>query len=110
MNCWFQQSVTDSFCMDRLAPLRDGLGLLAGSACPHYDGEEQRRPAFRHFIESGELDAGWAADDAAALVFSGTVLEEVVIAHPGAAAYRVEKGDDGRAVERRLDARYLLTP
>src|SRR4051794_25764999 len=34
MNCWFDQSVTDSFGPDELAPLDDGLGLVAGSACP----------------------------------------------------------------------------
>jgi peptidase E len=44
MNCWFEQSVTDSFDVAFLAPLHDGLGLLAGSACPHYDGEERRPP------------------------------------------------------------------
>jgi len=32
MICWFECSVTDSF--GPLAPLRDGLGLLAGSALP----------------------------------------------------------------------------
>jgi dipeptidase E len=46
-----------------LAPLHDGLGLLPGSACPHFDGEEQRRPAFRRLVAAGELADGWAADD-----------------------------------------------
>jgi dipeptidase E len=44
MNCWFEGSTTDSFDVTRLAGLADGLGLLPGSACPHYDGEDQRRP------------------------------------------------------------------
>jgi peptidase E len=101
MNCWFEASVTDSF-GTRLAPLHDGLGLLAGTACPHYDGEEQRRPAYRQLVASGELSAGWAADDGAALVFAGTELAEVVSSRPEAAAYRVEP--DG---EQRLPARYL---
>jgi len=107
MNCWFEQCVTDSFYVDRLAPLPDGLGLLPGSACPHFDGEEQRRPAYHRFIESGELEPGWAADDAAALIFSGTAVEEVVTSQVGATAYRVERGDDG-VIERRLDARLLV--
>ena len=54
MNCWFESSVTDSF-GPGLAPLHDGLGLLAGSACPHYDGEPERRPAYRSLIAAGEL-------------------------------------------------------
>ena len=45
-NCWFQCCVTDSF-STALDPLHDGLGLLPGSFCPHYDGEERRRPVYR---------------------------------------------------------------
>jgi len=33
--CWFEAGITDSFTPE-LGPLRDGLKLLAGSACPHY--------------------------------------------------------------------------
>jgi peptidase E len=106
MNCWFAESVTDSFGVGRLAPLSDGLGLLPGSCCPHYDEEKQRRPAFHAFVESGELGDGWAADDGAALVFSGTVLDEVVSSRAGAAAYRVERAHAGTS-ERKLAARYL---
>jgi dipeptidase E len=47
MLCWFEAGVTDSFGVRRRDPLHDGLGLLAGSACPHYDGEAQRRPTYR---------------------------------------------------------------
>jgi dipeptidase E len=61
MNCWFSESVTDSFAADELAALKEGLGLLPGSGCPHYDGEEQRRPTFRRMIATGELADGWAA-------------------------------------------------
>jgi peptidase E len=67
MICWFEQSVTDSFFLDRLAPLHDGLGLLPGSACPHYDGEPARRPAYRALIQDGTLPPGYAADDGQAL-------------------------------------------
>jgi peptidase E len=107
MNCWFEESVTDSFDLACLAPLRDGLGLLPGSACPHYDGEEQRRPTFRRLIGAGELADGWAADDGAALVFEGTELIEVVASRPDARAYRVERTQDGDVRERGLPARYL---
>jgi peptidase E len=104
MNCWFEGSVTDSF--GELAPLSDGLGLLPGSACPHYDGEEQRRPAFHRFIASGALSGGWAAEDGAALLFSGTTLAEVVTSRVTASAYRVESDGAGVA-EQRLTARHL---
>jgi dipeptidase E len=106
MNCWFRESVTDSFDLDALAPLKDGLGLIPASACPHYDGEEQRRPTYRRLVAAGVLGDGWAADEGAALVFSGETLEEVVTSRPDVAAYRVERTADGVA-ERRLEARYL---
>ena len=107
MNCWFEESVTDSFVLDELAPLHDGLGLLPGSACPHYDGEEQRRPVFTTLVGAGELADGWAADDGAALVFGGTELDEVVASRPHATAVRVERTAGGGVDERRLPARYL---
>ena len=50
MICWFEAGVTDSF-GPRLEGMRDGLGFLPGSACPHYDGEEQRRPRYRELVE-----------------------------------------------------------
>jgi dipeptidase E len=94
MNCWFEASTTDSFDLSSLAPLRDGLGLLPGSACPHYDGEEQRRPLYRELVASGQFPAGYAADDAAALVFEGTELREVVCTEAGSTAYRVDAGGE----------------
>jgi dipeptidase E len=106
MNCWFRESVTDSFDLDALAALKDGLGLIPASACPHYDGEEQRRPAYRRLVGTGELQDGWAADEGAALVFHGETLAEVVTSRPDVAAYRVERTAAG-VDERRLDARYL---
>jgi dipeptidase E len=106
MNCWFAESVTDSFHLERLAALKDGLGLIAASACPHYDGEEQRRPTFRRLVGSGELGDGWAADEGAALVFAGEALEEVVAERRGPAGYKVERTAEG-ATEERIPARYL---
>jgi dipeptidase E len=100
MICWFEAGVTDSFGPE-LEGLRDGLGLLRGSACPHYDGEELRRPRYRELIAGG-LAPGIAADDGVGLHFEGTELVEVVTCRPGAAAYRV--GADG---EERLVARDL---
>ncbi len=94
MNCWFEGSTTDSFDLSRVAALEDGLALLPGSCCPHYDGEEQRRPLYRRLVAEGVLAPGYAADDAAALVFSGRELAEVVTTEPGSTAYRVESGGE----------------
>ena len=99
-NCWFESCVTDSF-GPQLAPLHDGLAILPGSFCPHYDGEELRRPAYRRLVSDG-LAPGHAADDHAAIHFEGTRLREVVASRPGARAYRVSA--DG---EEPLEARLL---
>lgn len=87
MNCWFEASVTDSF--GPLAPLPDGLGLLPGSACPHYDGEPDRRPTYVDLVGTGTLPAGYAADDGCALVFRDGELLEAVSSRPDAGAWRV---------------------
>jgi peptidase E len=100
MICWYEACVTDSF-GPQLEGLRDGLGFLAGSACPHYDGEERRRPVYRKLVAEG-FPAGMAADDGVALRYDGTELAEVVTVRDGARAYRV--GPDG---ETPLDARLL---
>ncbi len=89
MNCWFAASVTDSF-GPRLAGLPDGLGLLPFSACPHYDGEPQRRPTYERLVAAGFPD-GYAADDGAALVFTDGALTDVVASRVGAGGYRVER-------------------
>jgi len=99
-NCWFEACVTDSFSAE-LDGLGDGLGLLPGSFCPHYDGEERRRPVYLRLVAGG-FPAGIACDDGAAAVYAGTTLEEVVTDRPTARAYRVSA--DG---EEPLGARLL---
>ncbi len=98
-NCWFECCVTDSF-GTHLAPLQDGLGIVPGSFCPHYDSEELRRPAYCSLVDGG-FAPGYAADDGAALHFVGTELKEVVGSQPGASGYRVEPGSE-RPIAARL--------
>jgi len=100
-NCWFEASLTDSF-GDELQPLRDGLGLLGGSFCPHYDGEPERRPAYTRLVAEGTLPPGIACDDAAAAWFEGTALREIVTGDQAGTGWEVTPGG-----ERRLDARVL---
>ena len=101
MICWFEAGVTDSF-GPQLEGMRDGLGFLGGSACPHYDGEERRRPVYTRIVREG-FPAGYAADDDVGLHFAGTELAEVVICRAGAAAYRVEPEGETVLAARLLD-------
>jgi dipeptidase E len=99
MICWFESGVTDSF-----GPQLEGmdcLGFLAGSACPHYDGEALRRPRYRELVDGG-LAGGIAADDGVALHYVGTELSEIVTCRPGATAFQVTRNG-----EERLEAREL---
>jgi dipeptidase E len=100
-NCWFESSVTDSFGR-QLDGLRDGLAILPGSFCPHYDGEELRRPVYHRLVDEG-FPPGYAADDRVALHFLGPELHEVVASVAHAQAYRVEPGG-----ETPLEPRILL--
>jgi Peptidase E len=99
MICWFEAGVTDSF-GPQLAGM-DCLGFLAGSACPHYDGEEQRRPRYRALVDGG-FPEGVAADDGVALHYVGTELSEIVSCRPGATAYRVTRSGEEPLVAREL--------
>jgi peptidase E len=90
--CWFEAGITDSFTPE-LGPLRDGLKLLRGSACPHYDSEERRRPVYAREIAGG-LPPGIALEDAVAAMYEDERLVEVVSARLGGRAFRVDAGGE----------------
>jgi peptidase E len=99
--CWHVGGTTDSFGPE-LRPWADGLGLIPGSNCPHYDSEERRRPLYQRLVASGELPAGYAADDGVGLHYVGTDLHEAVSDREGASAWYVDV--DG---ETKVDTRLL---
>jgi peptidase E len=101
--CWFDAGVTDSF-REELDGL-ECLGFLPGSNCPHYDGEETRRPAYHRLVAEG-FPPGLAAEDFVGLHFRGLELAEVVTSRRGSQAYRVERAD-GAVRETPLPARLL---
>jgi dipeptidase E len=92
MICWFEAGVTDSF-GPQLEGMRDGLGFLPGSACPHYDGEERRRPVYTRLVREG-FPPGIALDDGAAAHFVDTELRTVLAGDATAGGYRVEPGGE----------------
>ncbi|MFJ7334277.1 Type 1 glutamine amidotransferase-like domain-containing protein [Streptomyces sp. NPDC101110] len=109
-NCWAEGSHTDSF--GPLTFLPDGLGLLPGSTCPHYDSEPGRRTSYREAVVSGVLPAGWAVEDGVGALFSDGRLVEAVSTTEAARLFRVraaEAGDRG-VVERAVSCRLLGGP
>ncbi|MFE5190977.1 Type 1 glutamine amidotransferase-like domain-containing protein [Streptomyces sp. NPDC056628] len=104
-NCWAEGSHTDSF--GPLTHLADGLGLLPGSVCPHYDGEPGRRPSYRAAVASGALPPGWAVEDGVGALFTEGRLTAAVTRVPRARLYRVEPDGDGGAHEHPVRCRPL---
>jgi len=86
--CWFEACITDSF--GGTDALHDGLGFLAGSMCPHYDSEPNRRPVFQRLVGEG-FPAGYAAEDDVGLHFVGTELHAAVSPREDGRAFRVER-------------------
>jgi peptidase E len=104
--CWHVGGTTDSYGPD-LRPVTDGLALIPTSNGVHYDSEAQRRPLYHRLVADGTLPPGHATDDGVGLVHRGTELVEAVADQPGKAAYRVDRGADGAAVENRIEPRRL---
>jgi peptidase E len=103
--CWFEGGTTDSFGRE-LREFTDGLGMLPGSYCPHYNSEPGRRPLYHRLIGEGALPGGIACDDGAAAHFTDDTLAELIADRPGASAYRVSRGEHG-VTETRLETRCL---
>jgi hypothetical protein len=80
-----------------------GLGLVAGSCCPHYDTEPARPPAFAAAIAQGHLPNGIAIDDGVAVLLNQHGPQQVFSARPGAGAYRLTQTGAGAVTT-------LLTP
>jgi peptidase E len=106
-NCWADGSHTDSF--GPLTFLPDGLGLLPGSVCPHYDSEPGRRPSYWQAVATGALAAGWALDDGVGALFVDGRLAETVTRTTEARLYRVEPDGQDGIEERPLPCRVLGT-
>lgn len=104
--CWFHGGTTDSF-GTQLRPFTSGLGMLAGSYCPHYSAEPTRRPAYQALVADGTLAAGIACDDGTGAHFADDDLEAIVTDQPGATGYRVEPDGSGGSTEEPLPARLV---
>jgi hypothetical protein len=93
---------------------QDVIWVLGGSVCflpysngVHYDTNEGRRPLFQSLIAAAELPEGYATDDGVGLLYRGDAFIEAVAELDGRGAYHVVRGNDGSAVESRVDVRRL---
>ena len=104
-NCWFEEYITDS-ATPELSALKNGLGFLPGSFCPHYDGEAERRPTYQRLVATGEVKDGLACDDGAAAHFVDGVLVRVVSSRAKAQGYHLKRLESG-AHEIAIEALFL---
>jgi len=104
--CWFEGGTTDSFGA-RLRPYTDGLAMLAGSFCPHYNSEPERRPLYHRLVAEGTLPGGLACDDGAGAHYVDDSLAEIISDRPDGDAYRVDPDGAGGFTETQLPARFL---
>jgi peptidase E len=102
--CWFEAGVTLSF--GQPAALRDGLGLVSGSHCPHFNRIAGLRDRYRSFVAEGAVPGGLGVDDGVAVHFVGDTVTHVVADRPDVAAYRLS-AEGERVVEERLSPRYV---
>lgn len=101
--CWFEECVTDS-----VWPLGSikGLGWLKGSACPHYDGEADRRPTVLRMIKKGEIMAGLALDNNSAAHYIDGEFHKIITTKAEAKVYLVSL-KEGKADEKVMDVEYI---
>lgn len=97
--CWFEQGLSDSIPGTLIA--LEGLGLLKGSFCPHFDREPERQPVYRKLISAQQMLPGFAVENDVALHFVNDGLYAVVKSREAAQAYRIEK-KRGRLSESKL--------
>ncbi len=106
--CWFDGGVSDSFSPpgSDLLDAVEGIGLIAGSNCPHYDGEAYRRDQYHRLLKNGSLKDGIAAENGVALVYKKGRLAEVVSSSEEKFAYKIVV-ENGIVHEEKIRARFL---
>jgi peptidase E len=104
--CWFDWALSD-WSGNGLQPLR-GLGLFAGSVCPHYSTEPERRRVFPDLIARSLLAGGIAIDDGVAVLFRPDAEPVAFSARDDCWAYCVSPDGAGGATANRLPAACAL--
>ena len=87
--CWFSDLLlkTGEDCFEPQFEQHKGLGLIAGSACPHFSSEPARKQAFEAAIASRQLQSGIAIDDGVGVHIINGVVAEIVRARSSGSAY-----------------------
>ena len=94
--CWFSDLLlkTGDDCFEPQFEQHKGLGLIAGSACPHFSSEPARKQAFEAAIASQKLQSGIAIDDGVGVHIINGVVAEIVCARSSGSAYLLAPDGD----------------
>ncbi len=88
--CWFDELLLTTH--GNKFGLFGGLGLIRGSACPHFYNEPLRKKAFDSHIQKGWLSPGVAIDDGVAIhIVDGHVSQIITGRNDGGFAYFVNR-------------------
>ena len=63
--CWFEKGITDSFA--NKLEIIDCLGIVKGIACPHFDGEKERKPYVFNLLNNKLIKSCICIEDYCAL-------------------------------------------
>lgn len=92
--CWFEDLLLGT--AEEGYNLYSGLGLVPGSACPHYHNEPERKAAYDGHVSAGRMAAGLAIDDGVGVHIIDGVVKSVIRARGDAGnAYHVKRKDNG---------------
>ncbi|HEY8782469.1 MAG TPA: peptidase E [Mucilaginibacter sp.] len=103
--CWFQGGTTDS--RPKELSIVQGLGFIQTSHCPHYHSEPLRKPLYFDNILKGKLNAGYAIDDLAGIVFENEKYSRSVAIDDKSNTYFVSVVD-GKIDEKVLRASEII--
>ena len=74
--CWFDKGITDSF-SDKLEVI-DCLGIVRGTACPHFDEEKEREPFVIDIIKSNRINSCICIEGNCALHIKNEIIYEAI--------------------------------
>ena len=97
--CWFDEMYTDSEILEGNSTsykLMPAMGILEGTACPHYD---ERQKDFDEALLSGKSKKAYAFENLSAEVFEGGVPVKTISA--GGSVYVLEN-ENGEISKKRL--------
>lgn len=102
--CWFQGGYSDS--RPKKLSIVAGLSFLPYSHCPHYHSQPTRKPLYIHALLSGQLQAGYACDDKAAILFQNEKYSKSVSLDNQSHTYYLDV-KNGQIEEKMLSATHI---